>query len=222
MRSSSLCVPSEPHFLTDVPTLEGCGEGGTRLCFLADCPAHPTPTPPLQLRTKEKGWHACGLQGSRLGARRGAGLAEGLGLSAAWPPGVLFSIEVMSSHFSVWDYWRGFFAATCGAFMFRLLAVFNSEQGEPPAGPDLPPPPSLFPPPQKDRREPACVRHEGWGPWGQGESWVRSRGWGWGGSVGPHPHSLPGPETITSLYKTSFRVDVPFDLPEIFFFVALG
>lgn len=30
------------------------------------------------------------------------------------------------------------------------------------------------------------------------------------------------PETITSLYKTSFRVDVPFDLPEIFFFVALG
>uniref|UniRef100_A0A452V8H2 Chloride voltage-gated channel Ka n=1 Tax=Ursus maritimus TaxID=29073 RepID=A0A452V8H2_URSMA len=71
--------------------------------------------------------------------------------------GVLFSIEVMSSHFSVWDYWRGFFAATCGAFMFRLLAVFNSEQ-----------------------------------------------------------------ETITFLYKTSFRVDVPFDLPEIFFFVALG
>uniref|UniRef100_A0A7N5JGK4 Chloride channel protein ClC-Kb n=1 Tax=Ailuropoda melanoleuca TaxID=9646 RepID=A0A7N5JGK4_AILME len=71
--------------------------------------------------------------------------------------GVLFSIEVMSSHFSVWDYWRGFFAATCGAFMFRLLAVFNSEQ-----------------------------------------------------------------ETITFLYKTSFRVEVPFDLPEIFFFVALG
>ena len=30
------------------------------------------------------------------------------------------------------------------------------------------------------------------------------------------------PETITSLYKTSFRVDIPFDLPEIFFFVALG
>ncbi|KAM5323950.1 chloride channel protein ClC-Kb isoform 1-T3 [Glossophaga mutica] len=71
--------------------------------------------------------------------------------------GVLFSIEVMSSHFSVWDYWRGFFAATCGAFMFRLLAVFNSEQ-----------------------------------------------------------------ETITSLFKTNFRVDIPFDLPEIFFFVVLG
>ncbi|KAM4871770.1 chloride channel protein ClC-Ka-like isoform 1-T1 [Thomomys bottae] len=71
--------------------------------------------------------------------------------------GVLFSIEVMSSHFTVWDYWRGFFAATCGAFTFRLLAVFNSER-----------------------------------------------------------------ETITSIYKTSFPVDVPFDLPEIFFFVVLG
>ncbi|NWV17799.1 CLCKB protein, partial [Origma solitaria] len=44
--------------------------------------------------------------------------------------GVLFSIEVMSPHFAVRDYWRGFFAATCGAFMFRLLAVFNSEQGK--------------------------------------------------------------------------------------------
>ncbi|NXU41853.1 CLCKB protein, partial [Drymodes brunneopygia] len=43
--------------------------------------------------------------------------------------GVLFSIEVMTPHFAVRDYWRGFFAATCGAFMFRLLAVFNSEQG---------------------------------------------------------------------------------------------
>uniref|UniRef100_A0A8C5U1S7 Chloride channel protein n=1 Tax=Malurus cyaneus samueli TaxID=2593467 RepID=A0A8C5U1S7_9PASS len=41
---------------------------------------------------------------------------------------VLFSIEVMSPHFAVRDYWRGFFAATCGAFMFRILAVFNSEQ----------------------------------------------------------------------------------------------
>ncbi|XP_062960712.1 chloride channel protein ClC-Kb [Cynocephalus volans] len=87
-----------------------------------------------------------------------AGAAVGVATVFAAPfSGVLFSIEVMSSHFSVWDYWRGFFAATCGAFMFRLLAVFNSEQ-----------------------------------------------------------------ETITSLYKTSFRVDIPFDLPEIFFFVGLG
>lgn len=35
-------------------------------------------------------------------------------------------------------------------------------------------------------------------------------------------HFLPFPETITSIYKTNFRVDIPFDLPEIFFFVALG
>ncbi|XP_014639386.1 PREDICTED: chloride channel protein ClC-Ka isoform X2 [Ceratotherium simum simum] len=87
-----------------------------------------------------------------------AGAAVGVATVFAAPfSGVLFSIEVMSSHFSVWDYWRGFFATTCGAFMFRLLAVFSSEQ-----------------------------------------------------------------ETITSLFKTSFRVDVPFDLPEIFFFVVLG
>ncbi|XP_023601709.1 LOW QUALITY PROTEIN: chloride channel protein ClC-Ka [Myotis lucifugus] len=93
-------------------------------------------------------------QNEMLVAAAGVGVAT---VFAAPFSGVLFSIEVMSSHFSVWDYWRGFFAATCGAFMFRLLAVFNSEQ-----------------------------------------------------------------ETITSLFKTSFRVDVPFDLPEIFFFVALG
>ncbi|XP_020042866.2 chloride channel protein ClC-Ka isoform X1 [Castor canadensis] len=87
-----------------------------------------------------------------------AGAAVGVATVFAAPfSGVLFSIEVMSSHFTIWDYWRGFFAATCGAFVFRLLAVFNSEQ-----------------------------------------------------------------ETITSIYKTSFRVDVPFDLPEIFFFVVLG
>ncbi|XP_069893962.1 chloride channel protein ClC-Ka-like isoform X2 [Dipodomys merriami] len=87
-----------------------------------------------------------------------AGAAVGFATVFAAPfSGILFSIEVMSSHFTVWNYWRGFFAATCGAFTFRLLAVFNSEQ-----------------------------------------------------------------ETITSIYKTSFPVDVPFDLPEIFFFVALG
>ncbi|XP_003783924.1 chloride channel protein ClC-Ka isoform X2 [Otolemur garnettii] len=87
-----------------------------------------------------------------------AGAAVGVSTVFAAPfSGVLFSIEVMSSHFSVWDYWRGFFAATCGAFTFRLLSVFNSEE-----------------------------------------------------------------ETITCLFKTDFPVDIPYDLPEIFFFVALG
>ncbi|XP_067826629.1 chloride channel K isoform X2 [Heptranchias perlo] len=71
--------------------------------------------------------------------------------------GVLFSVEVMSSHFAVRNYWRGFFAATCGAFMFRLLAVFNNEH-----------------------------------------------------------------ETIIALFKTKFKVDFPFDLPETLIFIILG
>ncbi|EDO41473.1 predicted protein, partial [Nematostella vectensis] len=42
--------------------------------------------------------------------------------------GVLFSIEVTSTYFAVRNYWRGFFAAVCGAFAFRLLAVFIQEE----------------------------------------------------------------------------------------------
>nr|XP_020637703.1 chloride channel protein ClC-Kb-like isoform X3 [Pogona vitticeps] len=87
-----------------------------------------------------------------------AGAAVGVATVFGAPiSGVLFSIEVVSSHFAVRDYWRGFFSATCGAFMFRLLAVFNSEQA-----------------------------------------------------------------TIMALFKTSFKIDLPFDLPETFFFVILG
>ncbi|XP_026540191.1 chloride channel protein ClC-Ka [Notechis scutatus] len=87
-----------------------------------------------------------------------AGAAVGVATVFGAPiSGVLFSIEVVSSHFAVRDYWRGFFSATCGAFMFRLLAVFNSEQ-----------------------------------------------------------------ETITALFKTSFKIDFPFDLPETIFFTFLG
>ncbi|KAH7680103.1 CBN-CLH-4 protein, partial [Aphelenchoides avenae] len=37
--------------------------------------------------------------------------------------GVLFSIEVTTMYFSVRNYWRGFFAAACGATIFRLLRV---------------------------------------------------------------------------------------------------
>lgn len=40
--------------------------------------------------------------------------------------GVLFSIEVTSVFFAVRNYWRGFFAAVCGATVFRLLFVFAS------------------------------------------------------------------------------------------------
>ncbi|XP_059685914.1 chloride channel protein ClC-Kb-like isoform X2 [Gavia stellata] len=64
-------------------------------------------------------------QNEMLVAAQAVGVATVFGAPIS---GVLFSIEVMSSHFAVRDYWRGFFAATCGAFMFRLLAIFNSEQ----------------------------------------------------------------------------------------------
>ncbi|XP_049881468.1 chloride channel protein 2 isoform X2 [Pectinophora gossypiella] len=39
--------------------------------------------------------------------------------------GVLFSIEVTTTYFAVRNYWRGFFAACCGAIMFRLLSVWS-------------------------------------------------------------------------------------------------
>ncbi|KAF2900622.1 hypothetical protein ILUMI_05561 [Ignelater luminosus] len=38
--------------------------------------------------------------------------------------GVLFSIEVTTVYFAVRNYWRGFFAAVCGATVFRLLSVW--------------------------------------------------------------------------------------------------
>uniref|UniRef100_A0A8B9MN62 Chloride voltage-gated channel 1 n=1 Tax=Accipiter nisus TaxID=211598 RepID=A0A8B9MN62_9AVES len=41
--------------------------------------------------------------------------------------GVLFSIEVTSTYFAVRNYWRGFFAATFSAFIFRVLAVWNKD-----------------------------------------------------------------------------------------------
>ncbi|XP_031517175.1 chloride channel protein 1-like [Papio anubis] len=43
------------------------------------------------------------------------------------PAGVLFSIEVTSTYFAVRNYWRGFFAATFSAFVFRVLAVWNKD-----------------------------------------------------------------------------------------------
>lgn len=46
--------------------------------------------------------------------------------------GVLFSIEVTSTFFAVRNYWRGFFAATFSAFIFRVLAVWNQEEGKSP------------------------------------------------------------------------------------------
>ncbi|XP_049954141.1 chloride channel protein 2 isoform X1 [Schistocerca serialis cubense] len=42
--------------------------------------------------------------------------------------GVLFSIEVTTVYFAVRNYWRGFFAAVCGATVFRLLAVWMQKE----------------------------------------------------------------------------------------------
>ncbi|XP_032824019.2 chloride channel protein 2-like isoform X2 [Petromyzon marinus] len=57
-----------------------------------------------------------------------AACAVGVGCSFAAPVGgVLFSIEVTSTYFAVRNYWRGFFAATISAFIFRVLAVWNND-----------------------------------------------------------------------------------------------
>ena len=42
--------------------------------------------------------------------------------------GVLFSIEVTATYFAVRNYWRGFFGAVCGAFLFRLSAVWFKDE----------------------------------------------------------------------------------------------
>ncbi|XP_034722609.1 chloride channel protein 2-like isoform X2 [Etheostoma cragini] len=56
-----------------------------------------------------------------------AACAVGVGSCFAAPiGGLLFSIEITSQFFSVRSYWRGFFSATIGAVMFRILAVWNT------------------------------------------------------------------------------------------------
>ncbi|EMP29513.1 Chloride channel protein 1, partial [Chelonia mydas] len=54
----------------------------------------------------------------------GVGCCFGAPLGGKW---VLFSIEVTSTYFAVRNYWRGFFAATFSAFIFRVLAVWNKD-----------------------------------------------------------------------------------------------
>ncbi|XP_076032914.1 chloride channel protein 2 isoform X6 [Oratosquilla oratoria] len=87
-----------------------------------------------------------------------AACAVGVACSFAAPiGGVLFSIEVTSVYFAVRNYWRGFFAAVCGAMMFRLLAVWFNDEA-----------------------------------------------------------------TLTPLFKTSFKVEIPFDPQELFAFALIG
>ncbi|XP_060092913.1 chloride channel protein 1 [Heteronotia binoei] len=57
-----------------------------------------------------------------------AACAVGVGCCFGAPlGGVLFSIEVTSTYFAVRNYWRGFFAATFSAFVFRVFAVWNKD-----------------------------------------------------------------------------------------------
>uniref|UniRef100_A0AC34RCZ1 Chloride channel protein n=1 Tax=Panagrolaimus sp. JU765 TaxID=591449 RepID=A0AC34RCZ1_9BILA len=64
---------------------------------------------------------------SRSSEMLAAGCAVGVACTFSAPVGgVLFSIEVTSVYFAVRNYWRGFFAATCSATIFRLLRVFTS------------------------------------------------------------------------------------------------
>ncbi|CAO4364881.1 unnamed protein product [Caenorhabditis nigoni] len=63
---------------------------------------------------------------SRSGEMLAAGCAVGVACTFSAPiGGVLFSIEVTSVYFAVRNYWRGFFAATCSATIFRILRMFS-------------------------------------------------------------------------------------------------
>uniref|UniRef100_A0A7E4VJ60 Chloride channel protein n=1 Tax=Panagrellus redivivus TaxID=6233 RepID=A0A7E4VJ60_PANRE len=65
---------------------------------------------------------------SRSSEMLAAGCAVGVACTFSAPVGgVLFSIEVTSVYFAIRNYWRGFFAATCSATVFRLLRVFNNK-----------------------------------------------------------------------------------------------
>ncbi|KAM6064054.1 chloride channel protein 2 isoform 2-T2 [Theristicus caerulescens] len=77
--------------------------------------------PPRGVHERGLGEEACQALGARLG------FAASL---VRFPPvpGVLFSIEVTSTFFAVRNYWRGFFAATFSAFIFRVLAVWNKDE----------------------------------------------------------------------------------------------
>lgn len=43
--------------------------------------------------------------------------------------GLLFSIEVTATYFAVDNYWHGFYAAVCGAVVYRVLSVAAQREG---------------------------------------------------------------------------------------------
>ncbi|EPY80748.1 chloride channel protein 1 [Camelus ferus] len=74
----------------------------------------------------------CGVYEVRLrrscdGVRGAQGEGGEIEVGVKESPCVLFSIEVTSTYFAVRNYWRGFFAATFSAFVFRVLAVWNKD-----------------------------------------------------------------------------------------------
>ncbi|XP_072036571.1 chloride channel protein 2-like isoform X2 [Amphiura filiformis] len=74
-------------------------------------------------------YYSKGQNESRNSEMLAAACAIGVACNFAAPiGGVLFSIEVTSTYFAVRNYWRGFFGSVCGAFVFRLLAVWNKEE----------------------------------------------------------------------------------------------
>ena len=60
-----------------------------------------------------------------LGAAAAVGVACNFGAPIG---GVMFSIEVTSTYFAVRNYWRGFFGAVVGAFLYQTLAYYDSSK----------------------------------------------------------------------------------------------
>lgn len=78
------------------------------------------------------------------------------------PVGVLFSVEVMCSHFALRHYFPCFFSAACGALTFRLFSVWSGDIGDvqhsPPHGQQGGSFPSELPNQQHDFRADYCFK----------------------------------------------------------------
>uniref|UniRef100_A0A8C7UC95 Chloride channel K n=1 Tax=Oncorhynchus mykiss TaxID=8022 RepID=A0A8C7UC95_ONCMY len=78
-----------------------------------------------QLCTVLRGVKEERTEGAMLVVAAAVGVASCFGAPIS---GVLFSVEVMSSHFALKDYCPCFFAAACGALTFHLLSMWSGEQ----------------------------------------------------------------------------------------------